>query len=318
MGSPARGIARGLGRVKTGTYSRLLALAATAVLATGGSLAVSSCGSNDRSPVDVAEAARATAGKGTAQMTMHMRLQGLGLPSPVVLKAKGVTALAEPRARLSMNIGPLLALGGVPPGGDQDLELTIDGADLSAKPPRIEGLNIPGGKQWVALDLKELVESAGLPTRGLGALFSIDPASQLRALQAAKKLKEVGKEDVDGVRTTHLKGTYRLSDVIAGLPADERADARKALKALERLGGQETGVNNPVSAEIWADEDGVTRRMRGTSKVPAAGGTPAGSFTLTYFLHDFGAKLDTDGPSSSERYDATDALKDAIKIRGDR
>ncbi len=62
-------------------------------------------------------------------------------------------------------------------------------------------------------------------------------------------------------------------------------------------------MNDLVSAEIWADEDGVIRRMTGTSKVPAAGGTPAGSFTLTHFLHDFGTELDTTGPPDSEVYD---------------
>ncbi len=68
----------------------------------------------------------------------------------------------------------------------------------------------------MALDLEELAQSAGVPTKGLGALFTIDPASQLRALKAAKRLKEVGQEDVDGVQTTHFQGTYRISDSSRG------------------------------------------------------------------------------------------------------
>jgi hypothetical protein len=303
---------------ETWTRSHILALAATAVLATGGGLALASCGSDGKSPVGVAQAANTTAEKGTARVTMHMRLRGMGLPLPVELKATGVTALAEPRARLSINIGPLLALGGAPPGGDQNLEVTFDGADLYVKPPQLGGLTIPDGKRWVALDLKELAESAGLPTKGLGALLSIDPASELRALKAAKKLKEVGEEEVDGVHTTHFRGTIRLSDSIPGLPPDERADARKALKALDslRLGGERLSLNDPSTDEIWVDEDGVVRRMSSTSKVPAAGGTPAGSMSFSYSLHDFGVKLDTGGPPPSERFDATEKLKDAIKNGG--
>ena len=300
------------GAFRARSFSRFLALVAMAAVAASGGLAVASCG-DDKGTVDVAEAANSTASKGTARMSMRLRLQGLGLPSPLVLEAKGVTALAQPRAKLSLDIAPLLALGGAPPAGDQNLELTVDGPDLYAKPPPLPGLTIPGGKQWVALDLKELAESAGLPTKGLGTLFSIDPASELRALKAAKKIRPVGEEEVDGVQTTHFKGTYRLSDVIAGLPADERAEVRKAVAALDRFGGQDTGFNDPVSAEIWADEDGVARRMTGTSKLPATGGMPAGSFSLTYSLYDFGTPLDTTGPPESETYDATDSLEEAVK-----
>lgn len=115
------------------------------------------------------------------------------------------------------------------------------------------------------------------------------------------------------MQTTHLKGTYRLSDVIAGLPQDKRADARKALRQLDRIGGGETRFNDPVPAEVWVDEDGLTRRMRATSKLPARAGTPAGSFAVTYALRDFGAKLDTSPPPASQRYDATEDLEDAAR-----
>lgn len=294
--------------------SRLLVLGVTAVLATGGGVAISSCGSDeDAGKVDVAKAAQATSSKGTARMTMRMRMSGLGLPAPITINARGVTALGEPRSRFSMDLGPLLALvGGSAPGGEE-LDVVLDGADIYVKPPRLEGLTIPGGKRWLALDLEELAEAAGLPTKGLGATFNIDPAAQLRALKAAKGLEEVGKEKVDGADTTHLRGTYTVSDVIAGLPEREREDARKALRSLERLGGQKTGVNQPLRADIWIDEDGVTRRMRASSKLPAQAGTPAGSFDISYVLRDFGAKLDTSGPPASQRHDATDALANGLK-----
>ena len=294
---------------------RLLALAATAALATGGGAAISACGSDDdKSTVDVGQTAKATAAKGTARMSMDMRMRGLGLPNPVTLKAQGVTDLDEPRAQMTMDLGPLIALVGAPTNGGKNLELTVDGADVYAKPPRIEGLTIPGGKQWIGLDLEELAEAAGLPTKGLGALFNVDPASQLRALKAAKGLEDVGKEEVNGVQTTHLQGTYRLSDVIAGLPEDDRRDAREALKALDRLGGtNKSSLNDPVRADIWVDQDGLTRRMRTSSKLPAQAGTPGGSFVASYSLGSFGARLDTSGPPASERYDATEALRDAAK-----
>ena len=137
--------------------SRMLSFAAAVVLATGGGVAVSSCGGDeDKSTVDVAEAAKATAAKGTAEMTMNVRLRGLGLPDPIAIDAKGVTALAKPRSRFSMDLGPLLTLVSAPAGGDRDLEMIVDGADVYARPPRIDGLTIPGDKPWVALDLGEI------------------------------------------------------------------------------------------------------------------------------------------------------------------
>jgi hypothetical protein len=294
--------------------SRVQAFAAAAVLATGGGVAVSSCGSDEgNGRVDVAAAAKTTAGKGTARMTMSMRMSGLGLPDPISIKAQGVTALSEPRARLSIDLGPLLTLVGAPAGEDRDLEMILDGADVYVRPPRMEELTVPGGKQWVALDLEALAAAAGLPAAGLGALLSIDPASQLRALKAAKRLEEVGKEEVDGAQTTHLRGSYRLSDLIAALPEGERDEARRALRALKRVGGEETGIDDPVPEDIWVDEDDVTRRMRSASKVPAQAGAPAGSIVVSYVLRDFGARLDTGSPPAFDRYDATEDLEGPVK-----
>jgi len=292
--------------------SRLLALLVTVTVA-GGGLALTSCGAEEAAGVNAAQAAEATGKQGTARMTMSMKMSGLGLPNPMRLKADGVTALREPRARIRMDLGSLLALAGASRETKGGLEMLIDGADFYVKPPKLDGLRIPGDKSWVALDLRALAEAAGLPADGLGAIFALDPSSQMRALKAAKGLKEVGKEDVGGVETTHFKGTYRLSDFIAGLPEAKRAQARKAVAAMKRIGGKEAGLDRPTPAELWVDEDDLMRRMRVSSKLPAQSGVPPGSFVIDYELRDFGAKLDTTAPPASESYDATGALGKALK-----
>ena len=292
--------------------SLLIALLVTAAVA-GGGLALTSCGADEAAGVDAAQAAEATGKQGTARMTMRMKMSGLGLPAPMTVKADGVTALREPRARIKMDLGPLLALTGAPRETKGDLEMLIDGADFHVKPPELDGLKIPGGKSWVALDLRAVAEAAGLPADGLGALFALDPASQLRALKAAKGLDEVGKQEIGGVETTHFKGTYRVSDFIAALPDAKRAQARRALDAMKRIGGQETRLNDPTPAELWIDDDGLMRRMRVTSKVPAQAGVPAGNFVIDNELRDFGTKLDTTAPPASESYDATHSLAKALK-----
>lgn len=292
--------------------SRILALVATAFLCTGGGVALTSCG-DDGGSVDLAKTVRATADKGTARTTMKVRVSGLGLPGPLAFTAKGVTALAEPRGRLTLDLGPLLTLVGAPAGGDRGLELIVNGADVYAKPPKLDGLTIPEGRSWITLDLAALAKAAGLRTEGLGDLVTLDPSSQLRALRASKGMDEVGKEKVAGVETTHFKGTYRLSDLVEGLPPAERARARAAIKDLERVGGKDSGIDEPTPADLWVDGQGVTRRMRSTAKLPGQGGAPGGHLVFDYALSDFGATLDTTPPPASERYDVTDDLDDALR-----
>lgn len=289
----------------------LVALLLAATLG-GGALALSSCGAEDAAGVDVARAAEATRKQGTARMRMTVRMTGLGLPAPITIAADGVTHLSEPRARMRIDFARLMALAGAPRGSGTEMEMLIDGAQVHVRPPKLQGLSIPGGKPWVAVDLAALARGIGLPTEGLGDVFTLDPAAQLRVMKSTKGLEEVGEEQIDGVRTRHFKGSYRLSDAIAALPEPERSKARKAFDALERLAGADADLDEPQETELWVDDAGVLRRMRGSSDVPAQQGVPAGKFATDFRLRDFGAKLDATAPSASETYDATGALRDLI------
>lgn len=279
---------------------------------TTGAVAVSGCGAEKAVGVDVAKAADATARKGTARVALTTRVQGAGLPAPVVIKASGVTALGASRGVVTFDLKPLLALLGGTAGTAGDLELRFDGGRLWARPPKLGSLTIPGGKHWVALDLPQVAGALGLPTKGLGALFTLEPSAQLRAIRAAKGLKEVGKEDVAGVPTTHFRGTYTLGDLLKALPAAERADAQKGVDALNRLGGGGTKLDAPVPADLWVDAGGMTRRLVSTAALPAQGGQPAGSVRQQYELSDFGAPLDVAAPPQADTYDATDAVTSTL------
>lgn len=291
--------------------SRSLALLVAVLLGAGASVALSACG-DEGGNVDLAKTVRTTSKKGTARTSMHIRISGLGLAQPLVLTAKGVTSLGEPRARLTLDLGPLLTLVGASRRGDRDLELIADGSEVYVRPPRLRGLTVPGGRSWITLDLASLARAAGLRTQGLGDLVTLEPASQLRALKASEGMEEVGKEEVDGVETTHFRGSYRLSDFVDELPARKRASARRSIEELKRVGGKETTIDDPIPADIWIDAAGVTRRMRSASKLPAGAGTSGGYLVFDYSLHDFGAELDTTAPPRSEVYDVTRSLSRAV------
>lgn len=255
--------------------------------------------------VDVARAADATAGRGTARMALTMRMRGLGLPREIEITARGVTSLDAPRAALTMDFGKLLTIAGDAPG-DSAMRVRFDGADLFVDPPEIPGLAIPGGDGWIALDLRRVVRALGIEPDAAGALFTVDPASQLRALREAGNLEEVGSEEVAGAETTHLKGSYSIDDVVGALPEARREQVRDALARVEELAPGSVRSDDRLPVELWVDGDSVVRRMRTSSPLPAQGGAPAGEFDMTYELSDFGAKLDVARPAGAT--DLTDRL----------
>lgn len=289
---------------------KLAATLAAVTLAGGAGLVASGCGAEEAAGVDVAQAATKTAAKKTAKVTMTMRGSGMGLPVPINITADGVTALDSAKGTLSMDFGPLLQLAGAPSGGDSKLEMKFgDGSAVYVKPPALPGLDIPEGKTWVSADVKEIGKAFGFDTKALGALLNVDPSSQLKAFDAAKGLDEVGKEEVDGVETTHFKGTLKLSDYIAALPADQRQAAQDALKQLEGLGGGDAGLDTPTPVELWVDDEGVLRRMVSSAKVPGQQGVPGGTFKIDYRLSDFGTPLDLTPPPADDTFDATETIK---------
>jgi hypothetical protein len=294
---------------------KLLASLCVAAGLGAGATALAGCGSDDAQPFDAAKAAAATSQKGTARMTIALSVTGAGLPLPVSVKGRGVTSLKRPEGAITFDLGPVLTFAGVPPGTKgTDLQLRFTpGGVVYAKPPSAKqlGLKLPGGKRWASLELAQVAAALDLPTKGLGKLFTLDPSAQLRALKAAKGLKEVGKEKIAGTQTTHFRGTYRLADFVRTLPAAERADVQAALARLEELsrtaGGTTSGLSDPIPADLWVDKDGVTRRMVSTTRLPAQGGQPAGTIKQRYELSDFGARLDATPPPAADTYAATKA-----------
>jgi hypothetical protein len=281
---------------------RLIPLAAVLALAAP---VASGCGAD---PAGVADAASATAKKGTASYTMRIGMSGLGLPSKVDLRLSGVTSLSKPQMTMKADLGPLIAGFGVPIGS-APVDVRLDGRMLYVKPPAVPGLAMPGGKEWVAIDLAETVEAFGIDAAGLGALGTADPAAMLRWLEGSKGLEEIGEDTINGTETRHFRGTFTFADVVASLPAGDRARAAKALEQLEDNLGEEIAKPSPV--DIWIDKDAVLRRMTSDQRLPASGGVPAGRFTLTYDLTKFGTKLDVARPASVA--DLTDGLVDGLK-----
>jgi hypothetical protein len=211
---------------------------------------------------------------------------------------------------MDVDLAELLAFAGQS-GAAEPMEIRLDGSRLFVRPPELPAITIPGGKPWVAVDLRGLAGALGLDADGLGDIFTMEPSAQLRALKAAKGMEEVGREQVGGEQTTHHRGTITPADIVAALPADRRPAAEKALRDLERLGGEQSTAK-PAPVDFWVGDDGILRRMRSSQTLPAQKGTPAGSFSMDITLSDFGVPLDVAAPPKDDTWDATSVLAEVL------
>lgn len=275
---------------------RLPVVAAVCALAV---VPLSGCGSEEPAGVDIAAAAQATEQRGTAQMTMTIRVTGMGLRQPVTMRADGVTALDKPQADIELDLDELVEEIGLEEV--ENVKIRLDGSQLYAKVPKLPGVDLPS--EWLAIDLRALATGLGLDAEALGLLFNVAPASQLKAVRAAKDLRQVGTDEIDGVQTEHYEGTIRASEYIATLPAEQRARVGKEIEKLDRLAGATDAADSidaPTPTELWIDEDGVIRRQRMSSTMPAQQGMPRGSVNVTYELAGFGAELDVSRPDRAK------------------
>ena len=111
-------------------------------------------------------------------------------------------------------------------------------------------------------------------------------------------IKDVGNEDVGGMRTTHYSGTLDLLKAADTVPADQREAARKSAQKLVDL----AGGTSQIPAELWVDDDGHIRSLVET--VP----TQEGDVKTTVEYSDFGGTEAIDIPADSDTYDITDKL----------
>ena len=125
-----------------------------------------------------------------------------------------------------------------------------------------------------------------------------NPTQQLDYLRSVSgDLKELGKETVGGVETTHYRGTVDLEEYVKLVPEDQRARVRKTIQQLETsMGGRSS---YPV--DVWVDSSDRVRRMAFDMKVDTPQGTATTSMQMDF--SDFGAPVHVDLPAKSQTMD---------------
>jgi hypothetical protein len=108
-------------------------------------------------------------------------------------------------------------------------------------------------KPWAKISFSQLQQGTGI---NIGQLMqqvqNSNPLVQTQMLAAAKNVRAVGRQTIDGVSTTHYTGSYSISAGLAKLPASQRAVAQQALRTI----GVKTARFN-----VWIDGQHQTRKL---------------------------------------------------------
>lgn len=262
----------------------LLVLPVVAALAAG-------CGSGGGtlSLDPVASAATKTQQTGTYSFDYTASMQILG--QNFSFSGNGESDTANGRMQMTMDFSGLPA------------QLTQNGSTaqfvladkvMYLKLPFLTGM-LPGGKQWMKVDLAAAAKQAGT---GLGSFGQIDPQQWLQQLLASSNTQKVGTDTVQGEQMTHYRTTVDPSQALSKVPASQRAAIRNALKQI----GMST-----IPVDVWVDGKGLLRQE--SLSLSFGQGLQNATMKMTYDMHDFGTPVNVQVPPADQVFDALSALK---------
>jgi hypothetical protein len=158
-----------------------------------------------------------------------------------------------------------------------------------------------GAKPWLKISLSEIGRQSGINVEQLlEQSRQLDPVQNTKMLTASKDAREVGKETVEGVETTHYTGTYRMQDAVAKLPAEQREAYQKSLA--------QTGMDS-MTFDLWVDKDQLPRKLAMKS---TQGGQ--GDMTITMTYRDYGKPVQISAPPADQVTDFSELMKNLPNV----
>jgi len=151
----------------------------------------------------------------------------------------------------------------------------------------------------------DLASAAGLdrdtlPSEG-------DAKGELELLEETSNVRMVGKEDVNGVRTTHYRGM---------VSAAENADRLREEGGDEDFASRIEEEDSAIRVEAWIDAEELVRRMRILQRSPGNDGEGPTTIDMRTDFFDFGLEPEIDVPGSDEVFDATGLAREEIEAGG--
>jgi hypothetical protein len=147
--------------------------------------------------------------------------------------------------------------------------------------------SIPEGKKWMELDFSSAAKSLGS-----SAPTDEGPKEGLKILEHVQGSEEIGKEDIDGVPTTHYRGSMPTPKEIFGVKVDY----------------------STLHVDVWIDGQDRVRRIHAdvTGSVnEIEGSTTATDMTIDYV--EFGRVPKIELPPSDEVFNATSELESNVQ-----
>ena len=276
---------------------RIAPVSATFVIAAAAAVSAG-CGggstSNALSLDPVAAAATKTQDAGAARIRFNLALNHQGK----VVKLRGTGAMDGTSAKMSFKLGSLLALSGLSNteksqlahGSMQEIVLEQNGDYVIFMKIPFLASQLPGGRQWMKLDVSKLGKSAGVDLGKLMSGSQLQPTDLLSALKAdGAKVHELGSATVDGIATTHYRVTVDMAKVLEskGLTSPLLSTAASKMKS--------------ITENVWIGNDGLVRRVAFVYGMPQGG--PRMSMKMN--IYDYGAHVTIAAPPSSQVFDAT-------------
>lgn len=266
----------------------LLVLPVVAVLAAG-------CGSGGGtlSLDPVASAATKTQQTGTYSFDYTASMQVLG--QQLSFSGNGQSDTTNGRMQMTMDFSGLPAQ--VTQNGST-AEFVLADKVMYLKMPFLSGM-LPGGKQWMKVDLAAAAKKAG--TSSLGSFGQVDPQQWLQQLLASTDTKKVGTDTVQGEQMTHYRTTIDPAKALSKVPAAQRAALQKAMKQI--------GMSS-VPVDVWVDGKGLLRRE--SLSLDYGQGLGNATMKLTFDMHDFGEPVNVEVPPADQVFDALSALNGGL------
>ncbi|MEW2447281.1 DUF1396 domain-containing protein [Streptomyces parvulus] len=273
-------------RVPVGASVAALLLAAGAVGCSGGA---------EESPEMTPAAAVAKAAKNTEEIeTIRYRMTGR-TPEEGRVRAEAQMRL-EPEPAMNMKMTAL------DQGGGQSAEIRlVDKAMYIGG--GAEAAKEMDGKSWMKFDLAAL-GAGGEELDQLGSASQADknPATESTFLTGAKDVEKVGTETVEGVKTTHYKGTVTVADLEKTLADEDEATRDKRQKSLEQY--EKMGLDK-LTMDMWIDGDEHTKQFR------MRGDAAKGPLDMTITFLGFNEPVKVTAPPAKDTVDLAEMMKEA-------
>ncbi|MEU3254752.1 DUF1396 domain-containing protein [Streptomyces sp. NPDC006997] len=266
----------------------------SALLLAAGAVGCSSVDGDGGSPEMEPAAAVAAAAKSAEEITsLRYRMTG------------EIPESGEVEGEAAMSIDPLA----------MDMEMSVDGATATESGTveiRLvdQVMYIGGGaemakemdgKSWMKMDLSTLGDENPLNDLGAGQAGQ-NPNAESSFLADAEDVEEVGTETVEGVKTTHYKGTVTLDQLREANKGESKALREQREKSIEQY--EKMGVD-ALDMDLWIDGEDRAKQVR------MQGDTDGGQLDMTITFLEYNQPVEVEAPPAAETFDFAEMMEES-------